>query len=969
MPEKALLLSQLTLKEPDFTSVKSAQVASSNEPGSIQTKSAHEVLPGSWVDPANGQIIEGFYKPVTTPDDNENNYPILLAKYDVAISVFTRSFLGEIAAEDRLVFDDEGHIVGTFSRKLPHYKPMASRERPLAADEKDPELVCPTEIKTLIEHNVARILTGEWYINNVDLHPYNMSIEGDGGVLDYDESFARHTLIIKGGEGFVKWWETKLVNPPQELVGEDLNLFPILSEGNKRKHWPTNFLPGNWNWSKQFQSYLTFESVAFASNKHVKLASEKKISFQEQMFESLVTMLVTYDQDMLRARLYEYLGDMPLDFMTLPESRKEALHASDGQSFNAKTDKGLFVDHMMKVFQQQYDELYRAVVFYKGFKPEVDSLACPVVSFLDFLRNRPSARKKTIEWAKEQNKQFNFSNEAAFNEKKMDARYAQIWRDAHLIPFCVIWRQCIELVLDIANALSIEPIPNLNDFLFKMDEKTTATGQVINSLMDLLTKLTDSVKVDSDPESKLTQGLKSLIDFLANLTRASQVYFNGETKSFKLESANRDFCLELLKLPQLYQDNIYADFSSTGWDVRFGKEADAILSLYVSLSLLKHKSADDDELTSPIEVDSNALLDRPHTNPEVVNTFIKVLIDWANNIDRDVLISLISMAKDEYEAPLIVVPSIFGATSEIKIQNPLANRRRGSDIAPFLKEVQKNTDVKGADIIARVLSTGGCATTSLNYKLIAKILPLVLMWVRETGGYGIDNAPLMILEKASIVNKVANDKYTEWVAGYIRSAKEFTHIYTQQSQLEFNRAMYRWANRISPERFVALVNKALNDYEPENKSDASLATWTWGFFRSAAHTVIRTVSRLPEVRGYLHDKTLSNAGILGSIFKGGGVGEAGYVASRSLNVWLFDIIFDEMKKDISIDPDGMAKDEDFEIISKIDKVTAQSYLQFPSFRDLAEEYSSQRGVQAGRPQEATEEQSQAAESLPMAASM
>ena len=507
LPKKALLLSQLTLSNPNFTKALPAQEASSANPESTQVKSAHVVLPGSWVDPSTAQTIQGFFKPVTTPDDEakglKNDYPILLAKYNVAISVFMRMWLGASAAEDQLVFDAEGQIVGTFSKKLPDYKPMASREHPVPPGEKD-ELANPTTVETLIRQNVARLLTAVWGVGDIDVNPNNISIQGEGSVLDYGRCLAQYTLIMEGCEGFFKWCESKLIGKPKKLMGESLDKFPIMDV----PQWPTNSIPSTLNINKQFQSYETFIKLAGMSHVRVEIEPGKEVSCQEQMFESLLTMLLTYDPDMLRARLEEYLGDLPLDFMSLPEGRREALRRSDTGLFSDRTDKESFVDHMIGVFQHQYDELYRAVVFYKGFKPE-NAESAPVVSFIEFLRNRPSARKKTIAWAEAQNKLFSFSQAAQFNSETMEDRYAQIWRDAHLIQFWVLWHDLIKLVKKVAKELSIKPILAVPDASFKIDDNITTTGQVIQSLVRLLHGL--DVSVDSDPDSQGTQGFKFFI--------------------------------------------------------------------------------------------------------------------------------------------------------------------------------------------------------------------------------------------------------------------------------------------------------------------------------------------------------------------------------------------------------------------------------------------------------------------------
>lgn len=946
LPIKALRLSQLTLKQPVILQASSAQVAaSSSDPVLTQTKSAHEVLPASWVDSASDTLVSGFFKRVTTPADKEDNYPILLAKYDVAISVFMRMWLGETAAEDRLVLDDDGQILGTFSKNLPDYKPMASRENPLSSEEKEPELVCPTKVETLLEQNVARLLTAEWGIGNPDVHPYNISIKGHGCVLDYDECLPRRTLIIKGGDGLVKWLEGFLLNKPQKLVEDDLKTFPILSKGHERKHWPTQWLPGNLNWDKQFQSYETFEKLAAMSHVRIRLLSGEEVSFQGQMFESLLTMLLTYDPEMLRVRLYEYLGNFPLDFMSLPEIKREALRKSDGQLFNERTDQALFVDHMLGEFQQQYDELYRAVVFFKGYKP-VDGVGSPVVSFVDFLRNRPSARKKTIAWAEEQNPCF--SSEARFNPEKMDDRYAQIWRDAHLMEFWVLWHHLIRLVVDVAKELSIKPSLDLPDPGFKIDDSITATGQVIQSLARLLQQL--DLSVNSDPDSKMTRGLKSLIEFLVKLTEASEDYFNSTCKLLNLK-ANEDYCEILLRLPKMYYRQICEDWSSTEWVGRFVAQVRDLASLHGNLRLDLHKFSDDDELTAPVKLDYNELLNRSHTSKEVFRTFAKVLFEWADSIARDDLIWLISKVKDDYEQPLLIlkVPTMFAAaSSELKISNPLTCRHRGPEIAAYLKDIETRDDVKGSDILAYVLSTGKCTSTSLNTRIIESILPLVLRWRRGLGG--IENVNLMSLDNALSGGTVDYVFYTQTIVDFVRIADQFNHIYSPLSQMKFNKAMYSWVNGLSRAQFESLIRNALDDYEPENRPDASLLRSAYGFFRIAARafahaTVGATVSRREEVLAYLDNQQLTNAGVLGSIFKDGGIDEPAVISgvpvtNRPLNLCVFDRIFDAMKKAISLG-DKMPLDQEFAIIAKVDGANSKRFLHFPSFKFHAKQHSMQ----------------------------
>ena len=939
--EKALRLSQLTLKG-NLTPTQSAHAVSVTPPISPPIKSAHEVFSAFWIDPTNSQTIEGFFKRVTTSEDTEDNYPILLAKYNVAISVMMRIWLGEIAAEDRLVFNDEGQIVGTFSRNLPDYKPLSSLEKPCSTDELEPELVYPKSVVTLLQQKVARILMAQWAIGNPDLHPYNISIKGEGSVLDYDECLPRRTLIMKEGRGVLSQLEAMLVNKPQKLVGEDLNTFPILAPGNERKHWPTNRIPGNLNLSKQFQSYETFVQLAAVSHIPIKLASGEEVSFQEQMFESLLQMLITSDKDMLRARLYDYLGDLTLDFMSLPESKREALRASDSQLFNDTTDKQSFVDHMLKEFQQQYDELYRAVVFYQGFKPQVTSLAAPVVSFVDFLRNRPSAQKKILEWALSQN--ILLSVETRYDAEKMEDRYAQIWRDAHLIQFLSIWHNLKALVLNIANELKISPRFVSPDPSFKIDDNITETGQVIKSLTGLLRSL--DVSVDSEAESNLTQGLRALISFLDDLTKASQDYFDSTAKTLTAQ-ANDVYCDALLMLPQKYKI-ILKQFKSTTWESLFATQVRDLNIFYGSLRLDLHKSSRDEALTAPIKIDYTELLDRPHTDKEVVDTFIKAFFEWANTGEKSNLIGHIDAVRKQYDEPLYTtnVFSLFSKGAEFKVQNPLTSRYRGPEVAAYLKDIETRDEVDGANILAHILSTGQCEATSLNTRIIASILPLVLRWKRGFGG--IDCINLMSLDKAQSGGTVNYLFYTTQIVQYVKTSGKFeNNIYSHLSQRLFNGAMYVWVNTIERRRLEALINRAILEYDPASKPDASYATWLYGCVSAKMRSAVGTTSRAPLVRAYL-DSDLSNAGVLGSIFKEGGLVEPTVVAgvpmtNRPLNLCLFDRVFAAMKEDFADPTNWMRNNPDFDIIGKIDKAKSKHYHQEGGlfFRFYAKQYSTE----------------------------
>lgn len=54
----------------------------------------------------------------------QRHYPELLAKISVATSSFKRSFQGKRSAEERLVFDEDDHLIGTLSICVDNFKPF-----------------------------------------------------------------------------------------------------------------------------------------------------------------------------------------------------------------------------------------------------------------------------------------------------------------------------------------------------------------------------------------------------------------------------------------------------------------------------------------------------------------------------------------------------------------------------------------------------------------------------------------------------------------------------------------------------------------------------------------------------------------------------------------------------------------------------------------------------------------------------
>ena len=352
--------------------------------GQAVEASGHKVSKAEFTD-SDGAIITGFFKPVG-PD-----YTELSAKYSTAVSIAMRFALGDKVAEDRLVFNKQGQIVGTFSIAVDDYKPLLSFKGKVPSDQQEKELVCPS-VRTLLKHDVASLLVSSWRYKDDDRHPGNFSLKY---AIDPDMSLYNRTSKIKGGR-LVDVIRNKDIEEATALQFAHITNFPNVPG---RTHWPTYKLPDNYNFLKQNASYYEFQQLA--TNPALE-TDEGSTSFQEQMFNAMLKELLAFEPDMWMLAFDDYFGDTPLDYLSLDPYKSEQLSKYQPLLYNTVTDRESFAKHALAVFQQEYDELCRTVVFYPGC--EKNEYGVSVVSFNHFLRNKPSSLKKTLDWAESQNK-------------------------------------------------------------------------------------------------------------------------------------------------------------------------------------------------------------------------------------------------------------------------------------------------------------------------------------------------------------------------------------------------------------------------------------------------------------------------------------------------------------------------------------------------------------------------------------
>ena len=923
MPGTALHYNQLRFKEKDAS----------------QKSSEHEVLSAEWAD-ESGQKIEGFYKKV-----NKSKYPELLAKYCVAASVFARLFLGEIAVEDRLVLGEQGNIVGTFSRKHPDYKPMecgySNQNFPDPNDPNDAELVSPKRVETLLEHKVLRVLYVALLLGDADRHPNNMSIKGEGVLLDYDEFFPEHAMIIKGRTGWLESWRS---NKPQKLISQVFDNFPILLNDFARTHWPTNDMPLNKNPFKQFTSYLLFQQLAANPSA---IVDGQKITAQEQGLDYKVMMLLTYDPEVLLARLFDALGDLPLNYLTLDEQKIAALQETDPTLFNEHTNQGRFIDHMLQLCQRKYDEFYLSVVRHKGCEKNIKEV--PVASFVDSLRHRASAYKKAIQWAQQQNEKLALPPTQQFDLSKMSHRYQALWRDAFNMQVGDLLGNFKKLAQDMAQMLCIQSQQSESPVALR-DETITESWQLIEYKMPnvFLAEVAVDTGTATDEEAGQRKALKLLLEFTNQFGEDSKKYYKCPRDLLK-PPVNKQYCDDLLGLLSSYQDKILDALNSRQeWGHRFKLEVIRLQSLYKNIGIGSHLlSLEDQELLPRVNLGDVSRPIRSHKDMEVVNAFITALFAWASQVDKFALIDIISeVLKKDYNPPLAIVPllGIFGG-GEAKLSNPFYNRTRGEEIGRYLDQAKSDRTIDGANLLAYIFSTGQHKSTSLNTCLVRNMMSLVLDKMMQSEG--LVDVNLMSLQNALDDDKsnpvrmtdyvlnpskegVAYELYTEKLMEYVRTSPQFATTYSQISQKNFNEAMYQWVDSLPREQFEALIQQANVELT---------RSWT-GF----AMTLFGSGSQDGQYRQITTDlktQKLTHSCILGRLFKGEAIKD-----ESSYSYKLFELIYDKINAVYSTSKQDALKNQ-LNAVARVNKQVAMRYPSFDSFRVVAEQVSRQPGSSSG----------------------
>lgn len=871
-PIRAIRLSQLQMKV-------SSELA----------KSGHAMSMAEFID-TDGLKKIGFFKPV------DETYPPLLLFYAVATSCLARYTLGdERAAEDMVVVDNHGEIVGSLSVGIPNYKPLMGTSLLASAMPEDPverELVYPS-VETLLRANVAELLVSAWYLGNDDLHPDNLSLYE---LIDWDMYFYWITHAMKGDraidDSIIK---ASPVDAMKLLASHILN-FPRVSG---RTHWPANNYPGNYTYWKRFASVAAFQELT----KNPEIIVEGRpfpVCFQEQMFDALLKELLLFDPIVLRRRLEQYLSGFSLNYFALPEEKRAILEREHPNLFKHSYNHKPFVDHILEVFQLNYDNLSRATLFFMG---DINIEGQSVPGFYQYLESRPSALKRIVAFAENQNmklREKRMSNKSEAGSSTSDSQsqadiehnikfiinhYHKIWRDAHT----GVLRKALDDLKTLKFQLTkqIKFINESRDHdgdqsLFTVALTPIQSSEIIETLADE-NLVTEAWQIIGEPELKESQSLDNLnlsLSLLEAMTRQiheiSCAYYKLSLSDLTMDT-NKEFTQMLYNMVHSYQQTCLPLLGTGEFPVKFTSITTELKRFCSNFNLEEHLQSDDKPFPVKALSASKMQIAR-HLEPETIQAGLSALFDWVNTLEKNthgniLTAFILSIIDSDYEPKTL-------------LETWTLNRQRANQIRSFLKD-ERYANQSNSWRLAIILSEGGKGPTSLNTKIITGLIGVML---DDTHGIT-DNKPaycLNSLREVYALQAFNSVIYTEHAVEYVLKDTQFSDVPGNVHYWNnFGERLYEWINAAGLVEIKKIMTAGLELYKSKNARDNSLLGRMGLFGKSRKESIEQIISNLTpdnlcfQISLVLKEKT-------------------GMISSSS-DWCLMDTLLTAIKKDISTD--------------------------------------------------------------------
>lgn len=770
----------------------------------------------------NGLLVEGYYKKI------DEKYPALLAKISVAVSLFKRMFQGERSAEERLVFDPKGNLLGSVSISLKDFKSFNFYEDYIPTDNASKEQVTPSK-KTLIDNNIMEILFGRWFLYDDDAHPHNLSLVGD---IDFDMFFYWFTIWMKGQRPLVGVPNTRV-----NLTERDWENFPILKDA-KGFHWPTYKTPGQVTLPTIIPESLLSSILPKrfpAPEEFEKLAGDE--TAQKQKFAVALKALVTFQPELFKKHLTELFGDLTFDYTALKNAAEYEKYFP--MLCTKLTDKMSFVDIIMKMYQQHYDNLYRVVVFYKGCIKNNSGVSLSAT--YDALRKNLSFYTAIKEWVVTQNQTLYAKEpDLQYNLAKLEQRYHKIWRDSFTLIFKNLWHYSYEVTMEVLKTATCDKTIEI-----KLTEKQTSDADLTEALelfgMPELSIKTMGPLITVDKESPIRSALFSSVDFTNQLRNAILTYYEKNEENL-CQNDNDVFCDELNDLYNLCKKTILRNLGfETSHAEKFKLISGNLCDLMDKVDFSTH--------LVPTRLFKSTVI--PESAPaDITPKFLASLFDWVNKLPPEDFNHHVNTIIDTHYTPYIKTISLRGREQPVK---------------KFLNLVksEKTNDNK----LAYILCSGTKETGQLNLLLIKHLTPLMLI-----------AKPLHLPSIESAINEKTFDKnvpmYVKAAIQYAKTDPRFIHHYSAQGEEQFFKAVYEWVDSLNKSALKGLIESTLKSYEKQ-----------LSYF---------SVSRRPQVLKICGNYTARPAKIIAAIFLDG-------ENSSSLNYTLFNTIIQAIKAHTKVD--------------------------------------------------------------------
>lgn len=746
-----------------------------NDKGAV-IEGSHQTSEVSFKEEVNGVefIRRGFFKKI----EPKGSYPEFLARISVGISSCKQSFLGKRTAEERLVFDDHDVLVGSFSFAIDGFQPLNFAHEKVPEDPKEKEKVLPST-QTLIDANEMELLIANLLAYQDDLHGHNLSLAGD---IDNDMCLYWFTKYMKSERLFISSPDLAYIS------AADYAGFPIVKEF-KPFHWVTYRLPGENSLPEIMQNPLVAAAMYKVNGdpqQFINLASDPRA--QDQKIAAVLKALLTYQPELQRRKLAELFGNMPLNYTSLDE-KDPALRIKYEKLFpelcNNTTNKQPFIDFMMRLYKERYDNLYRVFVFFIGCDNNGAGLELPATS--TSLYKRPSFYTNIKDWVENENKTtYADDKNAQYSLTELNNRYHQIWRDAFASRLRELIRETNNLTNDVwklatdtSVKIDLEPVLGKDASDFTFVNSSEFFGDLNNiSVNEQLISIAD--------DSRIRGALSLLASFTNELKKRTDNYY-GKTHYELTDADNLHFCNSINTLLKNYCYDIKAKLAHTTTEAnRFAGIYDELSEFAKQMDFQMHLLSKDEQMLKKrdVYVRKEQL---PHTHPEIMKQFNENLFLWVKELTPEVFNRYVNDIIDKKYTPAPTF-SLFSM------------RQRTQPVKEYLRASKESNVNK----LAHILSSGK-EEGALNTLLLQDLAPMMLQHyplpsVSDAIRNGQFGADLGLIAKSTI--------------DFAKTDKQFTHLYSVVGMEQFYKAFYHWVGDSKHlDKIKRIKSEAITQYE------------------------------------------------------------------------------------------------------------------------------------------------------------